>query len=283
MSVGAVRMAVAGFGFLAIVGLRFILKRVFGSGKALGSDPTQARTGGGHFLPGRADFWALAAGLIGVSLYQILFFSGVRLTGVAIGTVVTIGTAPVFTALVASLFLKEFPERRWYPSALVIVVGMAFLFGAGGGSFNVAGMLLNLGAGLAYAVYALGCRELAKRHPVDIVSLWTFLGAALLLSPAYVFFGAPSWLLEPRGLLVALHLGIINAVVAYLFFFSGIKLVNPTTGITLTLLEPLIATVLGIALFGERPSSLGIIGMVFMGIGLLWLGIPARKKDSVRI
>src|ERR1700685_4509757 len=40
---------------------------------------------------------------VAVACYQLCFFSAVRLTGVAIGTVVAIGSAPVFTGLISRL------------------------------------------------------------------------------------------------------------------------------------------------------------------------------------
>ena len=47
-----------------------------------------------------------------IALFQGLFFSSIRLTGVAIGTVVTIGSAPVFSGFVRVAFYGKYAQRR---------------------------------------------------------------------------------------------------------------------------------------------------------------------------
>jgi DME family drug/metabolite transporter len=81
----------------------------------------------------------------------------------------------------------------------------------------------------------------------------------------------PHWLLQPRSLLVVLHLGIITTAGSYTLFAHGLQSVSVAAAVTLTLAEPLTASLLGLAILGERltlPAFLGI-GLIFGALALL--------------
>lgn len=64
-----------------------------------------------------------------VAAYQLCFFASVDRTGVAIGTVVAIGSGPVFTGLLSWLFDRVPPTRRWAGATAVAITGCAALIG----------------------------------------------------------------------------------------------------------------------------------------------------------
>ena len=80
----------------------------------------------------RINFPDLLIGGVGVALYQISFFSAVRSTGVAVGTLTAIGSAPALTGVIAFLITKEVPSRRWFGATGITTVGIIFLTGAKG-------------------------------------------------------------------------------------------------------------------------------------------------------
>ena len=107
---------------------------------------------------------------------------------------------------------------------------------------------------------------------------------AVLLSPL-LFAADLAWLGQPRGLAVALHLGLIATAAAYALFARGLRAVPVATAVTLSLAEPLTAGALGVVLLGERltgPAVLGI-GLLFGGLALLSLGAaPASEPVGPR-
>src|SRR5690606_35069995 len=62
---------------------------------------------------------------LALALFQYSFFTSVRLTGVAVGTVVTIGSSPIFTGLLESIFLRARPTRQWFVATSLAVIGCA--------------------------------------------------------------------------------------------------------------------------------------------------------------
>ncbi|KAA0259580.1 EamA family transporter, partial [Deferribacter autotrophicus] len=75
----------------------------------------------------------------------------------------------------------------------------------------------------------------------------------------------------PRGIAISLHLGLFATAVSYMFFIRGLKFVKVSTTATLSLMEPLTATILGITILKEKPNLYSIIGIIFIFIGIFIL------------
>jgi DME family drug/metabolite transporter len=119
-------------------------------------------------------------------------------------------------------------------------------------------------------------KDLLQIHPAGAVLTVTFLLGVILLLPVLIF-GDLSWLQEPRGMAVALHLGIVTVGFAYLLYAIGLTVVSVATAATLTLGEPLTAGLLGVFVLGEQLTAPAIIGIGLLLAGLL---ILALQKSS---
>jgi len=212
----------------------------------------------------------------GVAGYQLLFFAGVARTGVAVGTIVGIGSSPILAGLLTWLIWRQWPGRRWLAATGLAILGCALLIlaGSGGVRVDVLGMLLAMGAGLAYAVFTMASKVLLADRPVHVVTAVVFGLGVWLMLPLWLYLDM-SWLAEPRGLLVGLHLGIVTMAVAYLLFTQGLRQVSAATAVSLTLAEPLTAGLLGIFVVGEQLAPIA-----WLGIGLLFAGLLVLTRQS---
>jgi drug/metabolite transporter, DME family len=253
LSVGAVRIAVGGVALVVVARLRGELRRS-------GSWPA------GPVLAGAAA----------VAGYQLAFFSAVARTGVAVGTMVAIGSAPVLAGLLAWVTRAERPGRRWYAATALAVAGGGLLAVAGQPvRFSPAGVALALAAGGAYAVVAVAAKDLLARHGHVEVMATLFGGGALLLVPLLVL-RPLGWLATPRGALVALQLGLVATAAAYVLFAAGLRRVTVAAAATISLAEPLTAAALGVVLLGERLTVAGLAGAALLLGGLALLaGAPS--------
>lgn len=222
----------------------------------------------------------VAAG--GIAAYQLCFFAGVARTGVAVGTIVGIGTAPIWSGALDWLVMGQRPGRRWLLATALAILGSTLLI-AGGSSISVdpLGVLLALGAGLAYAVYTLASKKLLAGRSPDMVMAVVFALGALVLLP--FFFGSDlSWLTETGGVAVALHLGVITVGLAYALFARGLTIIPASTAVTLSLAEPLTAATLGVVVLGERltPMALVGVGLMFAGLATLTVGRAPETHEA---
>ncbi len=219
------------------------------------------------------DLKHLFSGMIMIALYQLTFFYGVRMAGVAVGTMVGIGSSPIFAGTLSWIFLKQKQTKRWIVSTMLGIVGLIFIsipmFDINA-SFNLVGILLCLGAGLTYTLYTFSTKELLKEHSANSVVGLLFLGGGILLTP-FILINDISPLFTFIGIAVILHLGLFATALSYFFFANGLKLIRVSETATLSLAEPLTATFLGITVLKESPTLLSIIGMLFIFISLVIL------------
>ena len=80
---------------------------------------------------------------------------------------------------------------------------------------------------------------------------------------------------------VVLHLGLASMALSYWFFARGLRLLPVSTAVTLTLAEPMTATMLGLIVLGERLSGQSLAGVVLIFAGLLVLVCRLPKKKEV--
>lgn len=215
-----------------------------------------------------------------MAAYQVLFFAGVARTGVAVGTIVGIGSSPVLAGLLAYLFRGERLTPRWAAATLLAVAGCTLLALTGGEvDVDPLGMLLAVGAGAAYATFSLASKSLLQNRPSEQVMAAVFGLGAIFLAPL-LFSQDLTWLAQPRGVGVILWLGVFATALAYTLFGKGLTLTPVATAVTLSLAEPLTAGLLGVLLLGEQLSPLALVGIVFIFSGLLVLSAPASSSKN---
>jgi DME family drug/metabolite transporter len=216
----------------------------------------------------------LAAGGF-IALYQISFFGAVAKTGVAVGTIVAIGSSPVFAGILEYLIRHKKPGGRWYLSTFVAVSGcLLLLLQSGDVRVDGLGILLALAAGFSYASYALGIKMLLPGRSAEDVTAVVFCLGALFLSPV-LFRADLHWLGQVNGWLMMLHLGLIATALSYWLFASGLVTVPASTAVTLSLAEPMTAAVLGVLVVGERLNLAAGCGLFLILSALLLLILPA--------
>lgn len=212
-----------------------------------------------------------------MAAYQVCYFWAVTLTGVAVAALLAICGSPLMIAALAALFLRERPTASVWAALALAVAGTALLVGGGRERIELTGgfllgALLALGAGLAYAVYAVGAKGLLRRvAPLPLAAV-TFSAAALVLSPVTLWEPA---VLAPvaRGWPLFLYLGLIPTALAYALYTVGLSQTPATHAGIATLLEPLTAAILGVTLFGERLGTAGTLGAALLLAALLLLAI----------
>lgn len=227
----------------------------------------------------RSIHWPAALlSAISMALFQPLFFSSVQLTGIAIGTVVAIGSAPVLAGMVEWLFLKRRPTRVWAIATAMSIIGCILLFAnKGAADVNPLGVAMALGAGLAFALYAIASkRVLESLEAVPAVAV-IFSVAALLLMPSLLFFDV-TYILNPADAGIILYLGAATTSLAYILFSRGLKRIPSSSAVTLSLAEPLTASVLGVLVVGEVLSGLSWSGVVLLLGGILILTLGKKKN-----
>lgn len=223
--------------------------------------------------------WTIAAAL-SIALFQCLFFSSIRFTGVAIGTVVTIGSAPVFAGLIEWFIWKVKPTRIWGVATSLAIIGCILLFvNRGQAVVDPFGVGLALGGGLMFALYTNVSKQLTKGAETLPAVAMTFSLCALFLVPLALM-GGFTWIGSMNNLVPMLYMGIMTTSIAYLLFLGGLRLVSSSAAVTLSLAEPLTAALLGVFFLGEYLSWTSWGGVLFILGGILVLTFSSRNVSE---
>ena len=208
--------------------------------------------------------------------FQISFFLGVRFAGVAVGTVITIGTTPLMAALFGLLFFKEIPGKSWYISTVIAIFGLILLNINGMDTFNIKNILFPVTAGTIYAFYLSQSKELLQTNRPETVMMFLFMLSSLFLLPIWFFFPC-TWIFTTRGILVALGLGLVTTAIPYCLVMTGLKNCGTAKAATLSLGEPLGAAVLGFTVLHEPLSFMGFLGILALFSSVLILIYTSKK------
>ncbi|MFC0268117.1 DMT family transporter [Kushneria aurantia] len=267
VAIGAVAMGIGG-----------LLQALLAAGRIHGSLPLL-----------RAQWHCLVAGAVAVAIYPLAFYAAMRLAGVTIGTVVTIGSAPLLSALIEYRLEGLRLTRRWMLGAATGLVGMVLLCmaetgghaGLGDTGRVVRGIGLGLLAGLSYAFYAWSARRLMQRGIAPRVAMGATFGlGGLLLMPVLLATGAAllaSW----QNAAVGLYMALVPMLLGYLCFGYGLARVPASTATTLTLFEPVVAALLAILVVGERLPPLGWLGVALVIACLVFLSAPTGRRHRL--
>lgn len=257
-----------------------------GTAQALGPEAASPLVvGGARLLLGALGLWALIKfrepknlprkllwlGGCAVAAFQITFFSGVNLTGVALGTVIALGSAPAITAILNWFLYQKIPTSRWALATSITAFGIILLFFANGQvKVNLAGVLLSLGAGASYASYALVSKELLNRAVLpDVVMSSLFIRGALLTSPLLLLLiKESSWFFTIDSALMILWLSFISLTLAYFLYIRGLARTSTSNAATITLIEPVTATFLAAIVLKEAITTGQWIGIFLVIAGL---------------
>lgn len=223
--------------------------------------------------------WVLwVVGAVAVAVYPLAFYGSMRLAGITIGTVVTIGSAPLLSALIEYVFDKQALNLRWAIGAVLGVAGMVLLSLAEHqsqtGNQALIGIVLGLIAGLTYALYSWTARKmmLTGITPKAVMGATFGLGAVFLL-PVLLATGSPL-LASVNNFAVGLYMALVPMFIGYLAFGYGLARVKASTAITITLFEPVVAALLAVVIVGERLALQGWIGIVLILACLVCVTLP---------
>lgn len=226
----------------------------------------------------------IGTGILSIVFFNWCYFTAIELMNIPIA-VALLYTSPAFVAVLSFIFLKESIDRKKLISIALTIVGCtlaAGITGQAGASFSAAAVLIGLGAGFGYALYSIfGKVALRKYHPFT-VTLYTFIVASAALIPTTGISGKASILFNGGAWLYAIGLGIFPTVLAYFAYSWGLERTESSTAAVVATLEPVIATLLGVLVYGDRPGILQLVGsmLIVLSVVAVNISLPARKQKK---
>lgn len=212
-------------------------------------------------------------GVISVVLFTVCYFSCQKMCSLAVASIL-LYTAPSFVVILSALLWKAPVTKKKLLALLLTLVGCALVCGvfSGGLTVTLGGILLGLGAGFFYALYSIFAPYALAHYSSMTVTVWTFLFAgpvSLLLIPGSKTFGPA--LAKPEMWLTAAGLVVFSTVLPYILYTKGLSQVESGRASIMASLEPVVASLAGVLVFGEPMGLLTAAGIALVLAGVIIL------------
>jgi drug/metabolite transporter (DMT)-like permease len=235
----------------------------------------------------REDFWVFAKlGVLGVSMNQVLFTIGLNYTTVGHSSLI-IGTGPITVLVLAWLQGLERLTVKKLLGMTFSFTGVAILAAEQGISLSrgtLRGDLITLAGSIAFAIYTVTAKPVAQKY--DSLSMNTYnyiIGGTLILPLAVrqgikLNWGAVGW----QGWFAVVYMAAIASVLAYLIYYWALAHMAASRLAALSYLQPVLATLLSVAILGEKVTGhlLGGGSLILAGVYLTELGPRENGSEA---
>lgn len=224
-------------------------------------------------------------GMLGNGIYQVFFILGQARSRVAT-TVLMLALGPALAAILGRLRGTEFLSRRSWSGIGLQLVGVSCVVlgavGVTGGRDSLLGSTLVLASAVSWALFSVMVQPLTRRVPGLQVGAYTMLGGALVsFVVAVPSIATVSWTGLSPAVYGAIAYSTIGAmVIAYLFWYQGVKTLGPTHTSMYSNVQPLLAMAVAWGTLGEAPSRWQVAGATFIMSGLLIARSSAHEPEA---
>lgn len=230
------------------------------------------------------DIWIFAGiGLISIVFFNYCYFTAISLMSLSAAAIL-LYTSPIFVMLMSAIFFHEKITLRKIIAILVTIGGLVLVTGALSGKISVtaAGIAYGIGSAFGYALYSIFGRLAVNRHyDARTTTCWGFAFAAL-----FSFFLADVPAIKnmisekPVMLGYAAVFAAVVSVLPYILYSLGLEGMETSKAGVIASVEPVAATLIGIALYGEYPTVSAVVGIVMVISALALLIVEPKKKST---
>ena len=225
------------------------------------------------------DLWCfVGTGVFSIVFFNYCYFKTMTFSSLSVAAVL-LYTAPSFVMLFSFFLFGEKFTKTKVTALFLALAGCVLVTGilSDTRSLTVSGILTGLGAGIGYALYSVFCRYALERgyHTFTIL-FYTFLMASLGGIPLTDWrqIGNVAFT-DPMRIGFVFVFVMVSTVLPYLLYTAGLQYVENGKASILASIEPVVATLIGIFLFRETLTWMGITGMALV---LLSIFICNRKQ-----
>ncbi|MCP1726597.1 drug/metabolite transporter (DMT)-like permease [Natronospira proteinivora] len=228
----------------------------------------------------RLWFWSVVAGL-GVAGNFSFYFLSISHGSVAVAATLMY-CAPVFVYLVSFAFKLEQPTAAKWAAIVMVMVGIVLLtqiYDVGASGVTGIGLGAGLLAGLSYAVFIFGFKYAAPHgSPQAILAIAFAVLAMILIWPGdtdqtIAVLSTSDWPLFAA-------LGIFGAGLSFFFYIKGLNFTAPAVASIVAMVEPVTASLFGVAILGESLAATQILGMGLILLTVTALSVHSSTKRS---
>lgn len=224
--------------------------------------------------------WFVGTGIGSIVFFNYCYFKAIEMIGGAAIPALLLYTAPIFVVLLSAIFFREKITFRKIAALLMTFAGLGFVTGAftGGERVSFFAFLLGLGSGFGYALYSIFGKFVVEKYDAVTITFYTFLIAAIGVTPVSGVAGEFHRLWNMQGILAAGGLAFFSTVLPFLLYTRGLKGVEAGKASILATIEPFVAAIAGAVFFQETFTVEKITGMILIIFAIVFLNTGSGKE-----
>jgi len=210
----------------------------------------------------------VVAGLIGLVFNQIFLFTGLQYSTASNASLI-FSMAPLITALLASIILKEKITKHLIIGSIIALLGVYFVLSANGRFEYNMGDILLFGATVTFSSNLILVRMLSQRISPIIITTYSFLIASLMFDPFIMANVTVNWNQSITMWSLAFVSVLIGQGITTLMWNNTMQAVGAAKSTVVLNLQPIVTLLLDYWIFNTRVSSLQLIGTILVIYGVL--------------
>ncbi len=227
----------------------------------------------------RKDIWMfLGTGICSIAFFNVCYFKTIEMTSLSVAAVL-LYTAPAMVVTMSCIFFHEKMSARKIAALFLAFAGCIFTTGIIGSSMQISwiGMLIGLGSGFGYALYSIFGTVAIKKYNSYTISLYTFVFAAMSLLPLCRIGNVVNTVVSaPSVIPASICLATVSTIIPFVCYTKGLERMEAGKASIMAFIEPLVASVCGILVFGEKLSVTTGIGIVLIFASVVLLNLSEK-------
>jgi drug/metabolite transporter (DMT)-like permease len=216
----------------------------------------------------------IAIAILIVPSYHLFLNSAETILNASVAALIA-GSSPLITSFLSVIFLKERLSFKISTGLIISLLGVVVLTYGISGKFEVnngIGVLLSLASVSSWAIATVISKPLFEKYrPLD-VTIWAIFIGTLLLLP----FVRPNIVQQVKGMNLAsiiaiLYLGYLSILLGYIIWYRALERKKVSTTAAFVYLNPIIGSISGVIILGEKLNTIMIIGGVIIILGLFFI------------
>lgn len=224
----------------------------------------------------------LGLGFGSILFFTVCYFSAITMMPLSTAAIL-LYTSPIWIVLMSAVFFREKMNAKKLVALALAFGGCVLVSGISGEGISLKGLLFGLGSGIGYGLYSILGTVALRRYSPYTVTTYTFILAAagswLICCPTDMLskFSAASDL--PRLVFFCILAALVTAVIPFFSYTLGLRTVEASKAGIIATLEPMVATVIGIAYFSEALTLLSGMGIALILAAVILLNWRGKTQS----
>ena len=222
----------------------------------------------------------LGLGFGSILFFTVCYFSAITIMPLSTAAIL-LYTSPIWIVLMSAVFFREKMNAKKIVALALAFGGCVLVSGISGEGISLKGLLFGLGSGIGYGLYSILGTVALRRYSPYTVTTYTFslaaIGSWFISSPMdmlskFSVASDLSWLV-----FFCILTALVTAVIPFLSYTLGLRTVEASKAGIIATLEPMVATVIGIAYFSEALTLLSGMGIALILAAVVLLNWRGKK------